>query len=194
LNLCAPSRADGPVSKTATTAKDEDIPSNTSAAAPASSSTMPEQEEHLDDEGDDDEDKTMLIPSDTYDGLVCAACIRSNPYLTMKAGTQGWMIIEPSESVASAFEVIGRDGVNTAEERNEAKRKEREADEEVPGKKAKVENGESKAVPASPLENVSQKEVNPRGWKGKGDVFLAEGIRESLKATLDVRDISKQSK
>ena len=54
---------------------------------------------------EEEEDEQVLIPSDTYDSLICGECVLSNPFLASQAGKEGFMIIEPRES---SWVVIGR--------------------------------------------------------------------------------------
>ncbi|OCF38488.1 hypothetical protein I317_07730, partial [Kwoniella heveanensis CBS 569] len=203
---------------------------------------------------EEDEESTVLIRSDSYDGLICGACVKGNDYLRSKAGEAGWMIIEPaSTSLSSAsegqWEIIGRindGGVLEAKQMEDAgqagspsepseatsngKRALDEAvdGEEGPGakKKLKVDGNEQissatttsleashqpaevatprslapddgvthDAKPDGKLGSTEDREVDTAAgwkWKGKGDVFLANGIRDQLKSTLDASEISK---
>jgi E3 ubiquitin-protein ligase UBR7 len=143
------------------------------------------------DEEDENEEKEVLIPSDTYDGLICAACVRRNAFLASKAGTEGWMMVEPTED--GSLEVIGRpaeqevkapETITSTEEAYSAesidgirKRSEEEAD-GPEAKKVKVKGSDHTSVAES---------QSSWRWKGKGDVFLAHGVREGLKSTLSAR-------
>ena len=149
------------------------------------------------DDDEDDEEKKVLIPSDTYDGLICAACVRGSAFIENRAGTEGWMVIEPRGD--GTHEVIGRQDNEdrsprqaAVEERSDhtkdgddeialgQKRPAEEITDENNAKKVKLE-GDSRASSSVKAEENSQWR-----WKGKGDVFLAHGIRDGLKATLSV--------
>lgn len=138
-----------------------------------------------------------LIPSESYDSLVCGACVRKHPLLARKAGMPGWMIIEP-DAASGEMKVIGRlsDGADP-DARDKAKKEDpspeesrpqkREAEEdgaERPGKRAKPEEpGGSSDTRSSEASSATEQHSTPRGH---GDVFLADGIRERLKTELDV--------
>ena len=145
----------------------------------------------------------MLIPSDTYDGLICSACVEGNQYLREQRGKAGWMTIVPD---GEAYRVIGRLEAkpdDAATENGVKRERTEEADgqnkrvklDEVSGgdtSSAKLEEAEVKR----PGKDETVKEANDIGQtvttaaevpKGKGDVFLADGIREKLQAELDVR-------
>lgn len=151
------------------------------------------------DDDEDDEEKKVLIPSDTYDGLICAACVRGSAFIENRAGTEGWMMIEPRGD--GTYEVVGgqekedesipQAAVKERSDHANAKNgdddiavgKKRPAEEvmdENDAKKVKLE-GDSQASSSVKAEEISQWK-----WKGKGDVFLAHGIRDGLKATLSV--------
>ena len=152
--------------------------------------------ENSDDEDEDEDEENALIPSDTYDGLICANCVKSNHFLREKAGQTGFMIIEPT---TDGWEVLGRstpkeeqEPVETAaatngsddpkdemgkgqENGNDPKREPDELAEERPLKKARLD---LEMYPSTTADVI---------LKGKGDIFLADGIREELKASLSVR-------
>jgi E3 ubiquitin-protein ligase UBR7 len=151
-------------------------------------------EEEDEEEEVEDEEKTILIPSNTYDGLICAACVRKSSYAQSRAGSIGWMIIEPSQTSEGGFEVIGRE---ISENGSEGKRKERDDELELCGKKRKQEDGEESLLHPTTAASAqidggkSEKgscnaALGERSWKGKGDVFLAKGVRQRLLADLDV--------
>lgn len=145
---------------------------------------------------EEDEEADCLIPSETYDSLVCGACVRKHPLLTRKAGTPGWMIIEP-DPVTGEMKVTGRsgdeprpaakeevkeDGAPAADIKSQ-KREAEDGDIDRPGKKVKVEEeSQPMDLQAGDVEPASESAK----LKGHGDVFLAEGVRERLKAELDV--------
>ena len=153
-----------------------------------------------DDDGEDDEGE-VLIPSESYDGLICASCVSGNAFLQEKAGQAGWMVIEPGED--GAFRVVGREekpksdgrgsvsvdeaggpAAATAEEENSSENAEGSlkrpaetiAEDEVTAKKPRLDT-------AIALSGTST-EASLR--KGKGDIFLAHGVRSALKASLPV--------
>lgn len=116
-----------------------------------------------------------MIRSDTYDGLICATCVQSHPILTANAGSEGWMMIEPE---AGGWTVIGR-GEKTLKRKIE--------DNEGDSKRARFEHDAHPETDAVTTESVPPGNDPDVQWKGKGDVFLADGVREKLKAKLDVR-------
>lgn len=145
-------------------------------------------------EDDDDDDEKVLIPSDSYDGLICAACVRMNPFIEAQAGQEGYMMIEPKDD--GSLDIVGKKTneekpymKDTSEKKEgtsnnpiEKKRSAEETQSEPAAKKIKV----VEAVEVRP----SCSETNGCKWKGKGDVFLAHGVREQLKSTLSVsRDV-----
>lgn len=66
---------------------------------------QPRRTQPVDD--DEDEEALCLIPSESYDALVCAECVTGCPLLMERAGMQGWMIVEPSPE-GTGFIVVGR--------------------------------------------------------------------------------------
>lgn len=172
--------------------------------------TSPKAE--TEDDEDEDEEAAVLIPSDTYDGLICAGCVQRHPFVRDRAGKDGWMVIEPDES-GSSWKVVGR---RTSEEEKKpdvqqeeviadgkpgpgglpetVKRPVEDGGEERDAKRSRLEEGgtagalveegvvksESTAVPGKPILQ------GERSSKGAGDVFLSYGIRDQLKASLDV--------
>jgi E3 ubiquitin-protein ligase UBR7 len=150
---------------------------------------------------DDDEEKEVLIPSETYDGLICASCVSGNAYLQENAGQPGWMIIEPSEN--GVHQVLGRERPleSDAHGSRVAAGKDEEA---ASGAAADVPTGENEVSHKRPAEsddggtmatkrlrldtsNTPDKPAthSPQR-KGKGDVFLAHGVRTALKDRLPV--------
>ncbi|TXT07117.1 hypothetical protein VHUM_03287 [Vanrija humicola] len=142
---------------------------------------QPKREGPLDD--DEDEEANCLIPSDTYDALICADCVRSHSLLSERAGTTGWMVIVPGEKEGE-WAVAGRADSAT----NGSKRALEET--HLPGaKKARVE--ESSAEKPAPVvvtaeTDVTVKPANSVPRTGAGDIFLANGIRDRLARELDV--------
>ncbi|WWC90124.1 uncharacterized protein L201_005057 [Kwoniella dendrophila CBS 6074] len=167
-------------------------------------------------EDEDDEESAVLIKSDTYDGLICAACVKDNGYLRKQAGKEGWMIIEPVNS-QGGWKVIGQQSETspTSLQNPEVapvsqggltgKRKVEDADsEESKGenedsKRIKLENGLSTPITATNEATITLPSISTKGltendektdfsewkWKGRGDIFLANGIRDKLVNELD---------
>ncbi|KAK8869888.1 hypothetical protein IAR55_000456 [Kwoniella newhampshirensis] len=148
-------------------------------------SRMPSREEE--EVEDEDEEAAVLIPSETYDGLICSDCVRANTYLTSKAGTEGWMIIEPTDD--GGWQVVGRKDesggmtkaeVNTLENGKRALADTDEQGEGVPKKKVKLQVGPTSSEPSHGEWQL----------KGKGDIFLANGVRDGLQSILDAETIA----
>lgn len=155
-------------------------------------------------EGDDDDDETrVIIPSDTYDGLICAACVESSEICKTRAGSRGWMIIEQT---GAGPVVVGREAMIEGEEPTRvpddtSQKREREDDPESESKRLKTES-ESKVPPAPLCDDASEavpERVNPVEPKehnskptSKRDVFLAHGIREQLQSELNVSSLPPQ--
>lgn len=167
-------------------------------------------------EGDEDDDETrVLIPSDSYDGLICAACVEYNDICRSRAGTRGWMIIEQSSEGPI---VVGRDtkdagdvatgSESEAEVESRPKRK-REAEESSSVKRTKTDaDADAESSTAAISKSGDGADANQSGTnhkvsvpksekavvkesKSKRDVFLAHGIREQLQTELDVRPPSR---
>lgn len=155
---------------------------------------------------EDDDDEEVLIKSDTYDGLICAACVSSHGYLRSQAGRTGWMVIEPKDG---GWEVLGRPDEqapslrsSSAADVKEANGTDRSAGTDIPlisvkagvnAKRSIEEVSPSEAEPSIlPMDKKAKKVDHPTEslallvLRGKGDVFLADGIRERLKAALPV--------
>jgi hypothetical protein len=144
-----------------------------------------------------------LIPSDSYDGLICSACVKGIDYLKDKGGEEGWMIIEPD---GDGFKVVGRPEIEVEDEAKAigAKREREEGlDEENKRVKLDGQEGDDQPNPLSdsstgkPQADLPQEEgrietkpteppTSSTRAKGKGDIFLAEGVRQELANTLDV--------
>lgn len=145
---------------------------------------QPRREAPLDE--DEDEEADCLIPSDTYDALICADCVRPHSLLSERAGTSGWMVIVPGEKEGE-WTVVGRAEPAT----NGSKRALEETD--LPdAKKTRVEgSSEQDAVSAAVNAEVGattkpEDSAPATERKGAGDIFLANGIRERLGRELDV--------
>ncbi|WVR05098.1 hypothetical protein IAU60_002110 [Kwoniella sp. DSM 27419] len=190
--------------------------SDTQAIASASA-----QEEE---DGEEDDDEAVLIPSESYDGLICGACVKGNRYLRSMAGKTGWMIIEPvaaqeAGDATGSVRVIGRRKSPAVEpaalpdhaDTNGNKRVlEDDTSDGSAAKKVKLEgpqeelaSGEAQPTPSSGAiaqndangsspnrRDVNALETSDWPWRGKGDVFLAHGVREDLKGKLDEKTIS----
>jgi len=141
------------------------------------------------DEEEEDEEKAMLIPSDTYDSLICGACAEKSSYIKEQKGRSGWMVIEPGEGGQGGFVIIGKE--QRDETRLGEKRPLDNSSSEIVEKKSRIDdsNNESVASMGNASATEEKGETEKTSWKGKGDVFLAHGIRERLKATLDVSPV-----
>ncbi|RSH78307.1 uncharacterized protein EHS24_002776 [Apiotrichum porosum] len=148
----------------------------------------PEPREDVDD--DEDEESDCLIPSDSYDGLICAECAKLHPLLAERSGTDGWMIIEPHDKEGE-WKVVGKKmaGSKRANEEDCGSDPKRARVEDAP-----AESDHPTVVSAPPVEadgvvpTETAEAVAPvpaAARKGAGDIFLAHGIREELKAQLD---------
>jgi E3 ubiquitin-protein ligase UBR7 len=130
-------------------------------------------------EDDEDEEKDVLIPSESYDGLICAACVDGHPLLKEHAGKPGWMVIEPTDT--GSYEVMGR--LDTAQRDTEGKEAGK-AEDDMPtlGKRPAEDDLTSDGAKRARVGEETSKSL-----QGKRDVFLAHGIREQLESTLSVR-------
>jgi E3 ubiquitin-protein ligase UBR7 len=141
-------------------------------------------------EGDDEDDETrVLIPSDSYDGLICASCVNSSDYVKSKAGKEGWMTIEPD---VEGFKVVGRISIDTTEEKG--LKRERTDTVEGPIKKIKTEEGQgvveeesNRDARKASVEEESDSPPTKVKTGGRGDIFLCHGVRDILRSELDVR-------
>jgi E3 ubiquitin-protein ligase UBR7 len=143
-----------------------------------------------------------LIASDSYDGLICSACVKGNEFLKDKGGEEGWMIIEPD---GDGFKVVGRPEIEVEDEAKAiGAKREREEGLDEENKRVKLDGQEgddqpnplleSSAVTGADSEQEEGRIVTKHSGsttastraKGKGDIFLAEGVREKLANTLDV--------
>jgi E3 ubiquitin-protein ligase UBR7 len=159
---------------------EERVDSEQTSTEPPATSDPPVSAAQGDEEEDDDEETAILIPSDTYDGLVCAACAGKSAYIGAHKGKDGWMIIELNENDQAGYQVIGRQEPSSAKTGD--KRSLQESDADKSAKRIKLDDEDTGRV-----EKVEDGgEQSTRLWKGKGDVFLAHGIRERLAESLDV--------
>lgn len=155
---------------------------------------------------EEDEEKESLIPSETYDGLICAACVAGHPVLKDRAGSTGWMMIVPKED--GGFEVLGRPSLptDTATKVELADEKDVKPSEDpivlseadragtAPPKRSAEDHLEEeshsvkKARPSTPGVKPEPDHAGSPTSGGAGDVFLAHGEREKLKSSLTVSD------
>ncbi|KAL7422274.1 hypothetical protein Q5752_002920 [Cryptotrichosporon argae] len=136
------------------------------------------------DDDDDDDEADVLIRSDEYDGLICAACVGKSEYVKRKAGGKGWMMIVRD---SNGWKVIGREGDGQVTTKAEATREEvikRPADDDAGERKRfKLEgDGGTALEEAGEGRGETVQEEEPGG---KGDVFLAHDVRAALAAELD---------
>lgn len=146
-------------------------------------------------EDEEDEEADCLIPSDSYDGLICAACTKLHPLLLERAGVNGWMVIEPGEQ-ENEWRVVGKaaaGGKRPADEDSDSQAKRARVDDEAapisqPGEVAGSHPQEDEARAAAATEPAEPPQPTPSASsrKGAGDIFLGHGIREKLKAELDI--------
>ncbi|CAK9786946.1 hypothetical protein CC85DRAFT_286164 [Cutaneotrichosporon oleaginosum] len=176
---------------------------NLAPRKPERDTPLPEEEEESD----------SLLPSESYDGLLCAACA-DHPFVAERKGRDGWMVVVPRgdewvvEGRKEGEEGSGRARmVEKAEEpawggeAGPALGKKRASEDEGPAaKRVKVEapgqvlteavtaeptvepTAEPTAIPTSTVPPPAQATAEPR--RAAGDVFLADGVRDHLKATL----------
>ena len=147
-----------------------------------------------DDEDDEDDEAASLIPSGAYDGLICAGCVRRHAFVNERAGKDGWMMIVPNDE-GDGWGVIGR-RLEAKEEKDRAgspevgeKRYLDNEEMEETAKRPRLENGVNGIEPTVTVElNAENAVARSFEWtrEAQGDVFLAEGVRDKLKATLDV--------
>lgn len=162
----------------------------------------------------------MLIPSETYDGLICAECVRAAPLVERRAGMPGWMLVEPD---GKGFKVVGREekvqdaaravhpqdaaagGSTTAVKASEDPGRTPDnaiiLANESPASSADVDGGSTPGKPGLGKRALDQAwDAPPESkrakhdwlWKGKGDVFLANGVRQALRSEVSVRVRSMQ--
>jgi E3 ubiquitin-protein ligase UBR7 len=157
-------------------------------------------------EGDEEDDEArVLIPSDTYDGLICAACVEGNEYLKSKAGSNGWMLIGKKED-GEGYEVLGRGDQASTEGIETGVKRAREVGEgKEDAKRIKVDSDDTNETRARHTEDPgiaktstsvagpSSSSTTPIISPGKRDIFLSHGIRERLNAELDVCPLSLSS-
>ncbi|OWZ80192.1 E3 ubiquitin-protein ligase UBR7 [Cryptococcus neoformans Tu401-1] len=156
-------------------AEDPQLPTLVTAPDNAPSDLATEEGEEEEGEGDEQ----VLIPSDTYDSLICGECVLSNSFLTSQAGKEGFMIIEPRES---SWVVVGRD-IRQEDEVTVGLGKKRGLEESrETSKRVKLDDG-SEARERDAFTDSERR-------KGKGDIFLAHGVRNRLKFQLDTDTIS----
>ncbi|UOH81538.1 hypothetical protein LQV05_004209 [Cryptococcus neoformans] len=156
-------------------AKDPQLP--TLVTAPDDAPSVLATEEGEEEEGEGDEQ--VLIPSDTYDSLICGECVLSNSFLTSQAGKEGFMIIEPRES---SWVVVGRN-VRQEDEVTVGLGEKRGLEEShETSKRVKLDDG-SEARERDAFTDSERR-------KGEGDIFLAHGVRNRLKFQLDTDTIS----
>ena len=128
-----------------------------------------------------------------------------NDYLKEKGGEEGWMIIEPD---GDGYKVVGRPQTEVGDQAKEiGVKREREEESDGENKRLKLDAQEEEHQPA-PLSDssavtgvdlsheagrVETKPSEPTAFtmkiKGKGDIFLANGVRDQLANTLDVSSL-----
>lgn len=122
----------------------------------------------------------MLIPSDSYDGLICAACVDSSEFVKSKAGSEGWMTIEPD---AEGFKVVGRGQGRSAIAEPGSKR---HRDDDNDGTSKRLKTDEESGVTNTGSAKAEARSLSTSAATGGSDVFLSHGIRDALRDKLDV--------
>ncbi|GMK58788.1 hypothetical protein CspeluHIS016_0602300 [Cutaneotrichosporon spelunceum] len=175
----------------------------------------PERIEPLD---EDEEESDSLLPSDSYDGLLCAACA-AHPFVNARRGKEGWMVIVPqgegwvvegqkpgdvneegkTEGLKAGGEIEPDVVVKPGVEITPTGQKRASEDDQPAVKRARVDDTSQAlaaivtAEPASASSTTAAASTEPVAGTAQsapptrtsaGDIFLAHGIREHLKATL----------
>jgi E3 ubiquitin-protein ligase UBR7 len=159
-------------------------------------------------EGEEEDDETrVLIPSDTYDGLICSACVEGTDFLESKAGSSGYMTVVKKQD-GEGYEVSGR--MHQAEETTPGGLKRERQEEGIEGesKRTKLDDRAEAVGDIKPEQSIDQAgstsvQADPAQEEGKPvvgsedkaqtttstskrDIFLAHEIRERLQQELDV--------
>ena len=167
MNLCEPSGNRGQEGAVALNPPG-DVPSGTESATV-----------ELKEEEEEDDEKDTRLPSDTYDSLICAQCVRSNKLLTSLAGTKGFMMLLPPRSddvgddnskvLEDGWRILGFDGDG-----------DQDKDEEPNPKRIKLDSGLSQTCTRPTPNTQAQAILSDTAVEAKGDVFLSFGARQSL--------------
>lgn len=143
-------------------------------------------------EEEEEEEDGSIIPSESYDGLICGECVKGHHVLRDKAGIEGWMMIVPNDS--GEFEVIGRAkgaGPSPGEE-DQPKREDLEAQGQAMGEMSKKRSLDTSIEESdTKRRRLEGEQSGSEPGRGAGDVFLANGQREKLKLELDVSGIDR---
>jgi len=159
-------------------------------------------------EGEEEDDETrVLIPSDTYDGLICSACAEGSDFLESKGGSSGYMTVVKKQD-GEGYEVSGRVDLTEESTQGGSKREREEEGIEGESKRTKlderaevvgdikpersIDQAGSASVQADPAQEEgkpvveSEDKAQTTTLTSKRDIFLAHGIRERLQQELDV--------
>lgn len=68
------------------------------------------KDDGAEDENDEDEEESPILPSSTYEHLVCRSCVLGSEYLRAAAGHEGWMMVVRSDEGGAKSRVATAQG------------------------------------------------------------------------------------
>jgi E3 ubiquitin-protein ligase UBR7 len=107
LNLQDPSTNSSPIASEASISE---------SSAARASAIVPISDNQLECDSTD-EDPSPILPSESYEHLICGECVRKHSILQRYAGTKGWQMVIPTESKENGdwktrWKVVGKDIVH----------------------------------------------------------------------------------